>query len=215
MEGNDSSDGSRHFTFHPSVSHLNIPARTFLDANPGFDGLASGSLVFTRAPPSPPPPPGPSNPGSAGLATERQDRLLIIQRAAQDSMPSRWEVPGGAVDADDASILAGLARELREETGLRLVRAGELVGEGLVFFTRRNLRICKFSFEVEVEGGGDEVPAVVLSHEHQRFLWVTEEECRARRKGDLDIKFTHEGQERTIFEGFRMRRERKTVDAGQ
>jgi 8-oxo-dGTP diphosphatase len=33
---------------------------------------------------------------------------------------SDWSTPGGVIDADDASLLAGLTREVEEETGLRV-----------------------------------------------------------------------------------------------
>jgi 8-oxo-dGTP pyrophosphatase MutT (NUDIX family) len=46
------------------------------------------------------------------------NRVLLVRRAATDSMPNRWEVPGGACDLEDPSIFHSLAREVREETGL-------------------------------------------------------------------------------------------------
>ncbi len=86
--------------------------------------------------------------------------MLLIQRAAHDSMPNRWEVPGGAVDDDDPSILHGAARELWEEAGLKAVRFTHIVttekraGEvpGFIFTNRHGTRFfCRFTFAVEVE----------------------------------------------------------------
>ncbi|UNI16400.1 hypothetical protein JDV02_002835 [Purpureocillium takamizusanense] len=48
-------------------------------------------------------------------------QTLLIRRAASDSYPLKWEIPGGSVSASrDASVLHAAARELREETGLRV-----------------------------------------------------------------------------------------------
>ncbi|TPX13026.1 uncharacterized protein E0L32_006452 [Thyridium curvatum] len=178
------------FAFDPSLDQFNVGVGGFLALHPEFDAIATGALVF-----------------------DQQDRLLLIQRAAHDSMPSRWEVPGGAADPDDKTVLHAAARELWEETGLvlkRLVRQVPLGPEGpdaAVFFTRRNLRIGKFTFESEVEGCGGSSVIKLDPNEHQHCLWVTEDECRARRTGgNVEITFTTVQQEQTILEGFRMRR---------
>ncbi|PNY26888.1 Uncharacterized protein TCAP_03184 [Tolypocladium capitatum] len=183
-----------HFTFNASVADFNVPPKTYLASHPEFDAIATGALVTSRR-------------ESGGR------QLLLIQRAAHDSMPSRWEVPGGACDLDDATLLHGLARELWEETGLLLRRVVGRVGlgrgnggglgkgseDGAVFFTRRGLRVIKYSFLVDVE----QPPGIKLDpNEHQRFLWATEEECRAGRVGDVEIKFTTDQQTATIMEGF-------------
>ncbi|POR38203.1 Uncharacterized protein TPAR_01588 [Tolypocladium paradoxum] len=186
------------FTFDASVAGFNVPLKTYLASHPEFDAVATGALVTSRH-------------ESGSL------QLLLIQRAAHDSMPSRWEVPGGACDLDDATLLHGLARELWEETGLVLRRVvGRVVGRGSggalgrgaedgdVFFTRRALRVVKYSFLVDVE----QPPDIKLdANEHQRFLWATEEECRAGRAGDVDIKFTADPQKATIMEAFRAGKE--------
>lgn len=179
------------FALSSSVSSFNVPAKTYLASHGDYDGIASGALVF-----------------------DSQGRLLILQRAAQDSMPYLWEVPGGACDLDDESILHGVAREVWEESGLNVSALKQLVGpvDGLVFFTRRRgLKICKYTFEVEVES----TERVKLDpNEHQNYRWVTEEECRSRKMEDegsvVEIKFTTAAQEATILEGFRLRKEAKS-----
>jgi len=57
---------------------------------------------------------------------ERGDRRLLIgQRRKNDTSPLKWEFPGGKV-RDGESAEVALARELREELGVTLVKSAEL-----------------------------------------------------------------------------------------
>jgi 8-oxo-dGTP pyrophosphatase MutT (NUDIX family) len=53
----------------------------------------------------------------AGAVMERDGHLLLVQNRRRDGAHD-WSTPGGVVDPTDDSILAGLAREVEEETGL-------------------------------------------------------------------------------------------------
>jgi 8-oxo-dGTP pyrophosphatase MutT (NUDIX family) len=165
-----------------------ITVKDYLSQHPEYDGIAGGALVF-----------------------DNQDRLLIVQRASHDSMPNLWEIPGGACDLIDESILHGIAREVFEEAGLRVTALKHLVGPHVVFKASTHGSIwCKFSFEVEVES----TEVVTLDpDEHQDYLWVTEEECKSHRKereGEVvEFRITTAAQEATILDGFRLRKEGK------
>ncbi|KAK4239592.1 hypothetical protein C8A03DRAFT_42822 [Achaetomium macrosporum] len=118
-----------------SVKEWNIlksSRESFLSTNPGFDFVATGALVFSQA--------------------TGEDRILLIQRALNDSWPGRWEVPGGGCDPEDESIRHSVARELLEESGLVLKDVVRQVGEAHVFLTKRSRKwVAKFTFEVDVE----------------------------------------------------------------
>jgi len=58
----------------------------------------------------------------AAAIVDDRDRVLVIQR--QDN--GKWQPPGGVLELDE-SITEGLAREVREETGLE-IRAERLTG---------------------------------------------------------------------------------------
>jgi 8-oxo-dGTP pyrophosphatase MutT (NUDIX family) len=187
------------FTSDPSTSSFAVSAQTYLSNHPSayYQYIATGALVFDRSSPSSSPP-GP--------------RILLIQRAEGDSMPGRWEIPGGGCDDDDASILHAVARELWEEAGLQAARVGPLVGTPHVFVSRSGKLVGKFNFLVEAAGEptADGRWDVTLDPvEHQRFVWASEEEVRARRAvgGDVELSFTARHLEETVLEAFRLRRE--------
>ena len=47
--------------------------------------------------------------------------------------------------------------------------------------------------------------------EHQKFVWASEEEVRARKVGNLEIEFTMTELEATVLEAFAIRREAKDM----
>ncbi|CAI4219020.1 unnamed protein product [Parascedosporium putredinis] len=152
-------------TFDPSLAAWNKSVQQWAaDNDKHFDGLAVGAHVYDPA-----------------------GRVLLVQRAAGDSMPNLWEVPGGAADAEDPTLFKAAARELWEETGLRARHLARVITEGRdrapgsVFTNSRGTKIlCKFSFEIEVESC-EEVQ--IDPNEHQAYVWASEEEVRAGRRG--------------------------------
>jgi 8-oxo-dGTP pyrophosphatase MutT (NUDIX family) len=179
------------FTSHPSVSSFAVPYETYLSNHAGenlkFKFIAVGALVFDGSTP---------------------DRILLLQRAANDSMPSLWETPGGACDKEDPSILHGAVRELWEEAGLTAASIRSQVGDGYLFETKTGKQVCKFNFLVEPEKNPDEKLDVKLSaREHQNYVWAAEEEVKAGKVGDLELKFTLVEQKEVVLQAFKTRRD--------
>lgn len=179
------------FTLHPSVAPFAVPSETYLSIHTGEEFkcnfIATGALVFDASTP---------------------ERILLIQRAAHDSMSSRWEIPGGGCDNEDASILHGVARELLEEAGLTAVSIGPPVGGGQSFLSRSGKLVGKFSFLVDAEKGVDGKLHVNLDpNEHQNYVWATEEEVKARKVDTTELEFTTKEQEAVVLEAFKARRE--------
>ncbi|KAF2403318.1 hypothetical protein EJ06DRAFT_526907 [Trichodelitschia bisporula] len=154
---------SPRFTFDPSLAPLNIHLDRYLAQNPPLGRLGVAAVLFCG------------------------DRMLLVQRSSTErSWKLRWEVPGGGADPEDQTILASLARELFEETGLHLRHIKRRVGQDLVYPTRTGM-MAKITFEVEVEESGDGTGDVLRRiceqiqlepSEHQRWMWVTQEETR-------------------------------------
>jgi 8-oxo-dGTP diphosphatase len=94
---------------------------------------------------------------------ESSGRVLLVRRAAWDSMPGLWELPGGKIDGAEP-VLEALARELDEETGLML--AGAELFSTREMISPRGRSVREYVYVVSVVG------AVALSHEHDEFVWV-------------------------------------------
>lgn len=217
------------FTTDPSLTpKFSVPLSTYFAANPTitYKGttypkikhLAVGTIVIS------PPAPATStttttDPDSASPQPQPQPlpRVLLIRRAASDSMPNLWEVPGGTVDDTDATILHGAARELLEESGLRAAHIGPLVrrtsagadgahedeDEGQVFLTRTGNLVAKFHFLVEVPRGCE--GAVKCDpEEHSEWVWATEAEVEAAVVGGRAVQFTTVDQRQAVLNGFRL-----------
>lgn len=175
-----------------SLASWNLPAKEWLRKNSELftkvDGLATGNMVFNE-----------------------EGKVLVIQRASSDSMPNKWEIPGGAVDDEDPTVFAGSARELWEETGLVAKRFNHIVTEGpdqkpgqVYPNSTRTKTWCRFSFEVQVES----CEYVKLDpKEHQAFAWATEDEIRDQLIGDCQHPITNKHMQALILEAFRLRKE--------
>ena len=99
----------------------------------------------------------------ARAMVESDGRVLLVRRAAWDTRPGQWELPGGKIDRGER-VLEGLARELGEETGLTLDGARQLSTRDLISPRRRRVR--EFVYVVSAIG------AVTLSDEHDAFAWT-------------------------------------------
>lgn len=194
------------FTLDPSLSGYDILIHDYLsklNENPTvkLEGLATGAVIFSTHHPA-----------------DEPDRVLLVQRAPHDSMPNKWEIPGGAVD-DNETVVGGLAREVWEESGLEVRRFVACVGDGEgleaggVFRTTRGKLVFKLTFVVEVKDSS----AVNLDpNEHQDYVWATEEECRAKvvdrsadGKAPTELVFTTAAQKDSIMRAFEIRRKHR------
>lgn len=170
------------FDYHPSVAEFTVPKRSYLTTHPdaSFGYIATSTLVLDTRIASDP-------------------RVLLLQRAASDEDPNKWEPPGGACD-DDESILDAAARELWEEAGLQADLIGGLVGDPYFFTLSDGKKVCQFNFIVHVRTGSGTPSAVRLNpEEHQRFIWATEGEIKMRKADGIDLDFTTGEVERTVL----------------
>ena len=95
------------------------------------------------------------------IATTPDDQLVMIEQYRHGSNTVELEIPGGMIDAKDASPAAAGARELREETGYSGERP-EIIGRifpnpaimSNTCFTL-HVRNCRLQHELEWDHGED------------------------------------------------------------
>lgn len=181
------------FGFHASVAEFAVSKQSYLAAHPDapFAYIATSTLVLDSSDASRP-------------------RVLLLQRAAEDEDPNKWEPPGGACDDEDVSILHAAARELWEEAGLQAAQIEGLSGDPFFFTLSDGKEVCQFNFAVQIKTDSDTPPVVRLDpKEHQRFVWATEDEVKARNADGVDLDFTTVEVERAVLQNFSQFRKRQ------
>jgi len=99
----------------------------------------------------------------ARALVESEGRVLLVRRAAWDTRPGMWELPGGKVDRGER-VQRALARELEEETGLMLADARRISCRDMI--SPRGRRIREHVYLTRAIG------TVTLSDEHDAHRWV-------------------------------------------
>lgn len=95
----------------------------------------------------------------------RHDRVLILRRRRSQFLAGRWELPSGVVEPGEA-LDDALAREVAEETGLRVTEVNDYLGE-FDYLSGSGARTRQFTFAVEVAATGP-----VHLTEHDAHIWT-------------------------------------------
>jgi 8-oxo-dGTP diphosphatase len=94
------------------------------------------------------------------ILIDTDDRFMIVKRSSDaEKYPNEWDFPGGHIHEDEDEI-AGLKREVKEETALDIASPEEVSQEGRIKFYKTR----QYNGTIE------------LSEEHTTHKWVTIEE---------------------------------------
>ncbi len=96
----------------------------------------------------------------------RKDTVLIGKRRANDSLPGKWEFPGGTIEKGESHEEC-LARELQEELGIE-TRMGELIGVTEHPYPRGIIEIHTYH--------ADWISGTIVPTEHDDIAWPTRKE---------------------------------------
>jgi 8-oxo-dGTP diphosphatase len=102
----------------------------------------------------------------------RNSKVLVIKRSLAVAKGGFWDIPGGRLEWGE-DLASGLAREVLEETGLRLKKV--IAPISLSTFTnsaKPDNQIIRIIYFCTASG------KIKLSHEHTEFRWVNIDEYK-------------------------------------
>jgi 8-oxo-dGTP diphosphatase len=94
---------------------------------------------------------------------EKDGRILIARRKADDRQAGKWEFPGGTLESDETPQEC-LQREMQEEFGIR-VTVGQFVGESIYDYEHGAIKLI--AYQASWESGE------MMLNEHAAFSWVS------------------------------------------
>jgi 8-oxo-dGTP pyrophosphatase MutT (NUDIX family) len=174
---------STEFKVAPELSEFQVPPKQYLASlnDPKLEVIGAGIIVLDG------------------------DRVLLVKRSLSDTTPGLWETPGGGCEDEDSSIIMGAARELWEEAGIHISSVIGVINRPWRFQSRSGKNVVKFNFIAEAKmlpltTSNEERIPVILSHEHEDFVWANLEEVKAERCGNKELHFTSIEQKQIIID---------------
>ena len=109
----------------------------------------------------------------AGVAIVEKDKILIIQRSADENIfPNLWEFPSGKKEPME-KIEDAVRREAKEETGLDINLGKPLTVFNFTWEKENEIRdATEIVFLGKVKGSKE----IKISSEHQDYAWITKDE---------------------------------------
>lgn len=101
----------------------------------------------------------------AGAVIRGGEGILLVERVPEDFLGGLFELPSGHVDSGE-TLLDGLVREVREETGLRIREITKDAGS-FDYKSGSGKLARQFNFAVSVEPG----EVTLNPQEHASFVW--------------------------------------------
>lgn len=119
--------------------------------------------------------------GICAKILNEESKILLISRSQNDNYGGVWELPGGGVEENE-DIIDALIREIKEETGLDVIRDTINFIDYFEFHNiESNKHKRKFCFEVKTTG------ELTISDEHTDFRWFDRNEIINELRNDKDF----------------------------
>ncbi|KAL2838991.1 pyridoxal phosphate-dependent transferase [Aspergillus pseudoustus] len=175
---------SRPYHIAPSLDAFNVTAERYLSQHGGFAGIFGAAIIM------------------------HQNRILLLQRAANDDeCPNLWEVSGGGAQGDETPVDCAV-RELREETGLIASAVTAIIDECEWTEEEDTTRKWKvFTFFVKVDSDSHCAAALEVQldqKEHRAYLWATESDIKEGSCAGIPLHWTAPSQKQAVLAAFEM-----------
>lgn len=100
---------------------------------------------------------------------QKEDKILVLQRARNDDQYKLWGIPGGKLDSNETP-LEGLVRELTEELGLEFSENMFLLLGTALSWTQSDGKYGLFLYYLKTS---DNVSIRINTSEHLAYRWVS------------------------------------------
>jgi 8-oxo-dGTP pyrophosphatase MutT (NUDIX family) len=139
-----------------------------------------------------------ANERAAGIVIclNNKNQVLIIRRSDYDGRGGQWTIPGGHIDEDDPSYIAGAKRELAEETNL-FVEVDDLEYIGMPKPKKYYYLAHVWSGEVKIDIPNPKTGVI----EHDSFKWASINELKGMDNTEIPIYLLEEALE--VYKGYK------------
>lgn len=112
--------------------------------------------------------------GVKALIQNNDGNYLFMRRAQtfEHEAEAHWDIPGGRIEPEEA-LADGLAREISEETGLKLQSIPTLLAAQDIFVSSADLHVVRLTYVAQANG------QLSLSDEHEEHIWMSIEQAIA------------------------------------
>lgn len=104
----------------------------------------------------------------SGYILNKRGEILLLRRAAHDSMPGAWEVPGGGLEFGEKPE-DGVKREVKEESGLEVTVIKPL---GITHSLSLKKGIQKDILRIGFLCQALDTEKITLSPDHDAYQWI-------------------------------------------
>lgn len=117
--------------------------------------------------------------GVKAFLKNKEGKYLLLKRSSEKypEVSGAWDVPGGRINPG-TSLLENLRREVKEETGLRIISAPRLLAAQDIMPSAKR-HIVRLTYLAETEGE----PALDAT-EHIEYRWLASSEMKAEKNLD-------------------------------
>ncbi|MEX2405401.1 MAG: NUDIX domain-containing protein [Candidatus Paceibacterota bacterium] len=124
---------------------------------------------------------------------ENGDGDFLLLRRSEEKYPDTdgvWDIPGGRID-EGSALEENLQREVREETGLELKNAPQLIYAQDIILNDQDRHIVRLTFRGKAQGEVE-----LGDGEHTEFKWISLTDMQSL--DDLDV-YVDEILDRGVF----------------
>ncbi|TXC76929.1 (deoxy)nucleoside triphosphate pyrophosphohydrolase [Luteibaculum oceani] len=113
---------------------------------------------------------------------EANNKVLVVQRSENMSLPNKWEFPGGKIEPNE-SERACIIREIKEELNIDITVLKRL-SPCVYKYPKRSIQLIPF---LAVHKGGE-----LKLAEHKKFLWLQKKDLLKLNWAEADVPIVKE-----------------------